>query len=305
MQDRTTVVNNNMAETKGVTDPFSLDWCSLEWTSWLPFSTTSRTIDSIPDTSGLYRIRPTGQKVMMFIGCTGESLRQCFSGIRQNSTKAVMPWNDPWPVAPALWAWKDAKGYAYEFSSAIYGAAPVEQQAAKSYLTYRYRLEIHESPLCSFGRFHRKYSQPSDQKVGLAGGKIGPGEPLNPAGGPSASPLTVTGRPGESGWMGLSWSPKRSLKTHTTTVVPPNQGYYLIFDTAKGEVLAIGRSEDCAKALFEISKKPWDNREFAYSFVCEPKHLPIHNLMERENDLIGNYIEQFGNVPEYQFLDGL
>jgi hypothetical protein len=293
-----------MAEQAGVPDSFSTDWCGLEWTSWVPFSTTSRTLDSIPDTSGLYRIRPAGQDILMYIGWTGGSLRQCFSGIRQNATKVVMPWNDPWPVAPALWAWKDAKGYAYEFSAAPYGDTPDEQKAAECYVTYRCRLERRESPLCNFGRFHRKYRQPSDQKDGVAGGKLGPAEPLNPAGGPSASPLAVTGKPGVPGWMGLSWSPVRSLRTHTTAVVPPDQGYYLIFDAATNAVLAIGRSENCAQALFEISRNPWDAKELAYSFFCEPKPLPVHNLLERENDLIGNYIEQYGTVPEYQFRQG-
>jgi hypothetical protein len=292
-----------MAEETGVPDAFSANWCNLEWTNWVPFSTTSRTLDNVPDTPGLYRIRPAGQSLMMCIGSTDESLRQCFAGIRQNATRLVMPWNDPWPIAPALWAWKDAKGYAYEVSSAPCGEIPDDRMSAECYLTYRYRLERHESPLCSFGRFHRNYRSPSDQKDGSAGGKIEPGQPRNPAGGPSASPLAMTGKPGEPGWMGLPWSPKRSLKTHTTTVVPPDPGYYLIFDAGTGKVIAIGRSGDCAKALFEISRKPWDERELAYSFVCEPRPVPAHNLMERENDLLGNYIEQAGTVPELQFRE--
>jgi hypothetical protein len=67
---------------------------------------------------------------------------------------------------------------------------------------------------------------------------------------------------------------------------------------------AIGQSENCAKALFEISRNPWDAKELAYSFYCEPKPLPVHNFMERANDLIGNNIEQYGTVPAYQFREG-
>jgi hypothetical protein len=286
-------------------DSFSGDWCGFAWTSWIPFRANGITKEIVPAQPGLYRIRPAGQKVLMYIGWTGGPLTECFTGIRQNVAKLNMPPDDPWPVAPALWAWKDAKGYQYEFSSAVYGENRVEWQAAACYLTYCYRLEHHESPLCSFGRFHRKYRRASDQPGGEAGGKIGPGEPLNPAGGAGASPLPVTGRPGEPGWMGLSWSPRRSLRTHTTGIVPAQQGYFLIFDAGTGAVLLIRLSEDCARDLFAISRDPWDNRDLAYSFSCEPKPLPVHNLREREGDLIGNFIGQTGTVPEFQFRDGV
>jgi len=292
-----------MTEQAGAPDVFSADWCSLDWSSWIPFRTDSRALDAVMNNPGLYRIRPTGQDIMMYIGWTGGTLRDCFTGIRQNTAKLNMPWNDPWPAAPALWAWKDAKGYTYEFSSSPFGGSDAELKAAECYLTYRYRLERHESPLCNFGRFHRKYRRPSDEKDGAAGGKLGPDEPLNPAGGPSASPLTVTGRPGEPGWMGLSWSPKRVLTTPMTASIPKNPGYYLIFDAATDVVLAIGMSENCSKDLFDLSRDPWDQREQACSFFCEPKPLPVHNLRERENDLIGNYVELTGAVPEFQFRD--
>jgi hypothetical protein len=284
-----------MADRAGV---FFSDWRGYDWTPWVPFSGA---MDAVPDRPGLYRIRPVGREMLMYIGWTGGSLRQCFAGIRLNTAKTVMPWNDPWPVAPALWAWKDAKGYAYEFSSAVLSDTIVEMRAAECSLLCHYRLEFHESPLCSFGRFHRKYRRPSDRKDGVPGGRLGPGEPLNPAGGPSASPLAVTGTPGEPGWMGLAWSPRQSPGTVAT--VPAEQGYYLIFDAATGDMLAIGQSEDCARTLSGIMKNPWDNRDLVCSFACEPGHVPAHNLRERETDLIGNYIDQHGTVPEYQFLD--
>jgi hypothetical protein len=288
-----------MAEQAGAPDTFSENWCNLEWTSWIPFNTASRTLSVIPDTGGLYRIRPTGQPFLMYIGWTAESLRQCFTGLRQNTAKGAMPSSDPWPVAPALWAWKDAKGYAYEFSSVPYGGGSHEEQdAAACYLAYRYRQEHRESPLCSFGRFHRKYRTEGDD--GTRGGRIGPQEPLNPAGGPGASPLAATGRPGDPGWMGLGWSPLRNLRTHTTGFVPPNPGYYLVFDAATSGVLAIGQSGNCAQALFAISRNPWDGKEHTYSFYCEPKALPAHNVRERVCDLIGNYIELYGSAPPYQ-----
>jgi hypothetical protein len=211
-----------------------------------------------------------------------------------------MPAGESWPGTPALWAWKDAKRYTYEFSAIQYDATAVEQEAALAYLGYRYRQEHRESPLCSFGRFHRKYRAPVDGKNGSRGGNIPPGEPLNPAGGPSLSPLQVTGQPGEPGWMGLAWSPRRNLMTHTSGFVPLNQGYFIVFCAETGSILLIARSENCAQALFAISRNPWDDRELAYSFYCEQKPLAAHNFRERECDLIGNYIESGGSIPEFQ-----
>ena len=292
-----------MAELAQEPESFSLGWCNFEWTPWISFGTTSRTLDAIPDKPGLYRIRPAGQDFLVYIGWAGGSLRECFMGIRQGVTKPVMPKNDPWPVAAALWAWRDAKRYTWEFSATPSGGTPDELEAVVCYLTYLYRQERRESPLCSFGRFHRKYRQSTDEDAKVTGGKLGDKEPLNPAGGPSTSPLTATGQPGDAGWMGLTWSPKRNLKTHTTGFVPAEQGYYIIFDAAGGVILAIRRSGDCAQELFAISRNPWDDKELAYSFYCEPKPLPDHNFRERECDLLGNYIDQFREVPEYQFRD--
>jgi hypothetical protein len=292
-----------MAEQDSVTDCLSETWCNLAWSPWVAFATASRRMDVLPDEPGLYRIRPAGSSVLAYIGETGQSLRQTYAEIRQNTVKLQMPWSDPQPAAPALWAWKDAKGYAFEFSGSPSKDAADERRSVKSYLLYRYRQRYRESPSCNFGRFHRNYRRPSGQKEGISGGKLGPRDPLNPAGGPSASPLPASGAPGDGTWMGLAWSHRRALKTHNTAGVPPSQGVYLIFDAGSGDILAIGRSANCSQALFEISKNPWGGKDLAYSFYCEKKPMTEHNLRETENDLIGNYIETYQRVPEYQFRD--
>ena len=292
-----------MAENDSALDCFSDTWCNLSWTSWISFATAGRRMDVIPDETGLYRIRSVGGNGLMCIGETAQSLRRTLAEVLQNTLKTQMPWNDPQPVATALWAWKDAKGYAFEFSASP-AKDRAEREAVKSYLLYHYRQKNRESPSCNFGRFHRKYLRSSDEKQGIRGGKLSPNDPPNAAGGPSASPLVPTGAPGDASWMGLAWSPKRELKTHTTAVVPAAPGFYLLCDMGPdGNILAIGHAVNCSKALFDISKNPRDGKDLAYSFYCDKRILSDHNLREIENDLIGNYIETYQRAPEYQFRD--
>ena len=293
-----------MAEQENAMDCLSDKWCDLGWTSWVPFANASRRMASVPDKPGVYRIRSAGGTALMYIGETGQSLQQTFAEIQQNTVSVQMPWNDPQPVAPALWAWKDAKGYAFEFSASPLKDSAAERKAVKCYLLYRYRQDYRESPSCNFGRFHRRYMRPSSEKEGITGGKLGPDEPSNTAGGPSASPLTPTGAPGDANWMGLAWSPVRELRTHTIAAVPPSPGVYLISGAGAGKnILAVGRAENCSQALFEISRHPWDGKDLAYAFYCDKKMVTDHNLKEIENDLIGNYIETHQRAPEYQFRD--
>jgi hypothetical protein len=292
-----------MAEQESTTDCLSEDWCNLAWTPWIPFNSSSRRVESLPDEPGIYRIRPAKSSVLMYIGESGLSMRQTFIEIQQNAVRVQMPWNDPQPVAPALWAWKEAKGFTYEFSGTLSKDSAEERKAGKYYLLYKYRQGHRESPYCNCGRFHRNYQRPSNQAEGMSGGKLAPADPRNPAGGPSASPLTPSGKPGDAGWMGLIWSPRRELKTHTTSIVPPAPGIYLVSNKDSGAILAVRRAANCSQVLFELSKKPHNGKDLAYSFYCEKKPITDHNLKEIESDLIGNYIETYQKASEYQFLD--
>src|SRR5512145_2303408 len=106
-----------MADQENRAACISGSWCDIEWTPWYPFATASNRMESMPDGPGIYRIRAAGSPTLMYIGETGRSLRRAFNEIRQNTARSQMPWVDPQPVAPALWAWKDAKGFSYEFSA--------------------------------------------------------------------------------------------------------------------------------------------------------------------------------------------
>lgn len=87
--------------------PYFFDnWCSLPWTPWVPFNADKHTFKEIPHEPGLYRIRPAGKNFLMYIGGTGRTLHLRLNDLRQSLRRAdLMPWSDPLPEAPALWAW--------------------------------------------------------------------------------------------------------------------------------------------------------------------------------------------------------
>lgn len=292
-----------MGDNEAGADCSAPDWCGIEWTRWFPFAMESTRTGVIPDTPGVYRIRAAGAANLMYIGRTDESLRTAFTEIRKSTARMQMPWKDPYPAAPALWAWKDAKGFLYEFSAVPLEDSEVRRRTGLCYLLSRYRQDQRDSPPCNFGRFHRKYRSSSTEREGIAGGPLGPQDQKNPAGGPSASPLAPTGSPGDAGWMGLAWSPKRELKAHTTTAVPQAQGIFLLFDGSTGPLLAVRRSDNCSQALFELSKKLPAGEPMTYMFCCEAKPVAEHNLRERECDLVGNYIELHNEAPARQFAE--
>ncbi len=102
------------------------------------------------------------------------------------SAGELMPWNDPTPAAPSLWAWQDAEGFEYECSATPLDASQSGRRGMESFLLYRYRQECGESTLCNFGRFHPRYRKSTNRKENKRGGKLEENHQDNPAGGPSA-----------------------------------------------------------------------------------------------------------------------
>jgi len=51
----------------------------------------------------------------MYIGETRRTVHERINELRQTLNRTdLMPWNDPHPAAPSLWAWQDAEGFEYE-----------------------------------------------------------------------------------------------------------------------------------------------------------------------------------------------
>jgi hypothetical protein len=307
--------------------PYFFDnWCSLPWTPWVPFNADKHTFKEIPHEPGLYRIRPAGKDFLMYIGSTGRSLHQRLNDLRQTLRRAdLMPWSDPLPEAPALWAWwvewaaeshissemrqeKNPEGFfdreeehealpegagpvMLECSAAPLDASASGRRGMESFLLYKYRQECGESPLCNFGRFHPRYRKSTIRKEGMRGGKLAEDHKDNPAGFPGIEPLELIGKPGDSDWMGLEWTDREPLAAENITGIPAGAGLYLLADAGSQEIVYIGQSEDLARRLLDYSRKTWEGRTLQFSYQIIGLSVLPHNLKELQNDLIGNFYE--------------
>jgi len=307
--------------------PYFFDnWCSLPWSPWVPFNADKHTFHEIPHEPGLYRIRPAGKDFLMYIGETSRTLHKRLNDLRQNLRRSdLMPWSDPHTEAQALWSWwvewasaapravlpyqspeeeglpEGAGAVMLECSAAPLDASTNGRKGMESFLLYKYRQERGESPLCNFGRFHPRYRKSTNRKEGLRGGRLAEDQKDNPAGWPGIEPLEATGKPGESNWMGLEWTAGEPLAAENVREVSAGAGLYLLKDAGSQEIVYIGQSADVAKRLLDHSRKTWDDRSLAFSYQIIGQSVLPHNLRELENDLIGNYFENFRKAPEYQF----
>ncbi len=281
---------------------FSETWASLPWTPWIPFTADKYELRQIPKEPGLFRIRPAGKDFLMYIGETKKILHQRLADLRMVlKGRDLMPWADPHAEAPALWAWQDAEGFAYECSASPLDATTSGRQGMESYLLYRYRQEQGESTPCNFGRIHPRYRRSTSRKESLRGGKLEAGQKDNPAGGPGLPPLKPAGTPGEPGWMGLAWSIPQTLGTGTIPAAPAGPGLYILTDAGSQEIVYIGQSGNCARRLEDHARKSRSEKELRFSFHGLENPVLPHQLRERENDLTGNYFEQYRKAPEFQF----
>jgi hypothetical protein len=63
----------------------------------------------------------------------------------------------------------------------------------------------------------------------------------------------------------------------------------------------IGQSANVAKRLLDHSRKKWNGKTLQFSYQIIGLSVLPHNLKELENDLIGNFFENFRKAPEFQF----
>lgn len=280
---------------------FEENWCELEWTPWIKFSSSITDWANLPGNQGVYRVRPVSTNLLAYVGQTGRNLKERLSDLRRNTLAEIMPFNDPHTAAPNLWVWRKEKNWDYECSAATTSFSTRERLALECFLLWQYRLEKGESTLCNHGRFHLDYHKSRGRKTGIRGKKLAANEKRNPAGGKSHHPLTFVGKPLENDWMGLVWSKFAPFVSSELNLVPKNPGGYRIVDSANQKLLYIGETKNLQNR-FRTHRRHIAQKEGAvFSFSIKPFSIQDHELKELENDLIGAYYTQTKSVPIYQF----
>jgi predicted GIY-YIG superfamily endonuclease len=275
---------------------FSTNWCSLNWATWIRLKTKREARRIIPNSQGVYRVRPKGKDFLVYVGQTNQ-LKRRTGMLALNSYKQEMPWNDPHPAAPNLWVWRQEQGWDYEVSVAATPALTRQnREGLECLLLCKYRLERGESTLCNHGRFHPNYIKSSNKLKGQRGRKLDPSEPRNPAGGPSCPPLRPLNTHTSSDWMGLSWTEVEKLKT--ASLLPANPGVYKLVDLAKQELLYVGETDNLRSRLNQHKRK---FLEAAFSYANLSPEMLHYERLEIENDLIGYHYYMTGKSPICQF----
>jgi hypothetical protein len=271
------------------------DWCNLNWSAWTPFD--GGDFKGLHSGAGLYRIRVADSPVLAYIGQTGRDLRQRLGDLRRNTLAETMPFNDPHPVAPSLWAWRDAEDYKYECSVAPSIVPRRKRLAIECWLLWKYRLETGGSTLCNYGHFHPAYTKSRNRSTKLRGSRRDDESDRVT----NSNPLRLVGRPADSGWMGLDWSGRFSLPSVPAGAYP---ALYRIFDAKTEKMLYIGETQNFGQRMKTHAQKNWSGRAPVVSYHRVVDNLLKVHLHELENDLIGGYFDAMGDAPEMQFSGG-
>jgi len=271
-------------------------WCDLKWSEFMPFRAwTGRTH---PTGGGLYRIRVAGENRLAYVGQTGRNLRDRLSALRTGVLAAEMPFNDPHTAAPRLWAYRDADGLEFEASAAEVGMSKNDRMALECYLVWQYRMEAGQSTLCNFGRTHTRYTASRNRSTGDRGRRLNADEP-DGGGWPSVPALSHNETEDRCRWMGLTWSALAPLTGASLKGVRTKPGVYTLA-TAAGDLIYIGQSTNLGLRLRSHSKFPWGLE--VWWAACEfDSSYTSTQLLEIENDLIGDFYRRYSESPPQQF----
>ena len=278
----------------------SPDWCNLNWSDWIPFSAPAEQFRQLSAGPGLYRVRPIGHDLLIYIGqTTGTGLRRRTRQLAVNTVKEEMPWNGPHRGAPCLWAWADAEDWEYEVSGTSSVLDSKNIQGLEAMLFWKYRTERSQSSLCNHHKFHEDYVRPKHRKFGIRGGRLPYGE-KNPKGGLSWPALQIGGEPVDSDWMCVNWSNPVKIMSELNRI-DSKPGVYKIWDEDTDYLHYIGLSINVRSRIAQHSTaKDWISKNTICSVYYLPNDIPNYQLKEIEDDLIGAYFFQKNTIPTYQ-----
>ena len=278
----------------------SLDWHDLGWTGWIPLHDLGSKRDQVMRGAGVYRIRVQGTGRLAYIGQSGRVRERVLYDLAPSVLGDSMPWNDPHTVAPALWAYRVEDGFGFDVSVAPGPEDKQQRNGLEDCLLWCYRVETGTSTLCNYGRFHPRFSRPSNKQEGTAMQRLPEGE-ANPDSGPSTDPLPHHGEPFEPDWMTLDWTEPAALDASSASGLPGAPGVYKILGASRERVLYIGETTDLRRRIRRHARRDWGETSPLISTCALSGDHPAYQRRELETDLLGGYYYLAGEPPACQY----
>ena len=285
----------------------------IVWTPWIPLLEAVAGHD-VPAGPGLYRIRRKAMESLDYIGHTGGGQM----GLRNRMAMlgsvygAHMPYQDPYPAGPGLWALHHKFGSPFEVSFAQIVGGTRWRKGLEAVAIAEYRARFRCSPTANFGRMPEGYRMSSTNNsrtvptgVRFHGGPVaGRSDASHMAGVPPAGPLS--GPTDRRDWCGHAWSVWTKADD-----VPANIGVGLYrIRGQSGNLIYVGEgavSSRIHEHLLKIQLQDYvqgrifaDNTPLWASWVVHP--WLMHQRRELETDMIAAVVLTQGKPPEAQFL---
>ncbi|MFB6189962.1 MAG: hypothetical protein ABEJ91_00100 [Candidatus Nanohaloarchaea archaeon] len=245
-------------------------WLGFEWSDWSLLEPGTKKIESVPETSGFFRIKKVEGEELDYVGQTGRSLRERLIHLANKVNSEERPENSH-KSAEHLWELKDFGGR-FEFSYANPNIARSETD----------RLGLENIMFAAHIKHRGRSPTVNLDRELKSDGESSVLESLDW----DSSALTA------DNWMGLDWTETRMLGKRSE--IDLSRVVYRIWFPGYMPPLAyIGKSTNVANRLIKHEKKFGSRAHFSVAPVQS-------NLKDVEASLIANHYLHTNTLPKGQ-----
>lgn len=276
------------------------------WSPWQPLEGCWLKGQGLSSDGGLYRIRLSGARELLYVGETG-NLKQRLAMLKPLFDERQMPYRSPHVAGCHLWALRQSGGAAFEVSCAVLEGMDTPWRKGLEFLVIAlHRQNFQRSPAANFGRMphqrplYWKASSSNTAQLAARGLRYRGGPTTLPdeshlPGVPPLAPL-AHGNPIGEHWGGHHWSPWMSLGEAKAHVAQEQEGLYRLRQQhAPHQLLYIGygqvAGQDQARSLKAL--------DVECSWVYGPWFS--HQQLELVCDLVADYLLSRLTLPPAQF----
>lgn len=271
------------------------------WSPWYPLDRGKRVRnfggeklkDPLPASGGIYRVQARGDKILAYIGQSGNLRRRAQE--LHHAFDLNMPFTEPHKAAPAFWSWlQDYPDLVLEISVAQFESSDYWRQGIEDFAIAYHRWWHGRSPRWNYSRMPFGWEPSSSKKQGVRGGYVGVEMPYHHAGIPPITDLFEESNPLGTRWAGYDWSdwcPARGAAKG----MGRTQGLYRLRKSDAEELYFIGYGL-LAHALSEAGRSDPRMEFSSVSGIWEE-----HQMRELRADALALYLRQRNSLPLAQY----